>query len=128
MKKYTTEVFLRSEHRLKDGAYIDRECVIEDVLTDVPLMRKQKAFAGIALKFKDMDEVLGLGITNHSLVIVICGDRRPETWIGKTVTIEVREVRSLTGGTEPAIRIMPPKGTVMRSGLVRQLGESYKAK
>lgn len=125
MDKYTNEPFLRSEHLLRDGNYVSPTVEVEAILTDVPLMRKKKAYNGIALKFAKSDKVLGLGITNESLMNVICGDSQPEKWVGKKVKLEVREVNNANGGTEPAIRIMPPAGTKMRSGLARQLGAAY---
>lgn len=124
---YTNEPFLRSEHLLRDKQYVSPKLTIKAVLTGVPLMRKNKTYLGVALQFEKLEQVLGLGVTNESLMCVIAGDGKHDKWIGVVVTLEVREVNSVSGGTEPAIRIMPPKGTKMRSGLLRQLGKKIDA-
>ncbi len=124
MKKYTNEPFLRSEHLMTNGNYRSVAVEVLDVLSGVPLMRKNKSFPGVALAVTGFDKVLGLGITNESLMAVVCGDADYDKWKGKTIQLEVREVNSATGGTEPAIRIMPPNGCKIRSGLARQLGKS----
>ena len=128
MSNYTNEPFLRSEHLLRGGAYASPKCKIAAVLIGVPLMRKNKSFQGMALQFEGQQKVLGLGITNESLMAVIAGDGNPAKWIGVEVQLEVREVNSATGGTEPAIRLMPPKGTLIRQGLKKQLGAKIEAK
>jgi hypothetical protein len=120
---YTNEPFLRSEHLMRGGDYLSPKLKVAKVLTDVPLMRKNKSFKGLAIAFEGQEKVLGLGVTNESLMAVVSGDSSPAKWVGMTVTLEVREVNSAQGGTEPAIRIMPEPGTKMRSGLVRQLGK-----
>jgi hypothetical protein len=123
MTDYNNEPFLRSEHLKRDGEHVAASVLVAGVLTNVPLMRKNKAYSGIALQFEKQDKVLGLNSTNESMMAVVCGDGRCEKWIGKTIRLEVREVVNASGGTEPAIRIMPSPGTKMRSGLVRQLGK-----
>ena len=128
MSNYTNEPFLRSEHLLRGGAYAAPKCKIAAVLIGVPLMRKNKSFQGMALQFEGQQKVLGLGITNESLMAVIAGDGNPAKWVGVEVQLEVREVNSATGGTEPAIRLMPPKGTLIRQGLKKQLGAKIEAK
>lgn len=124
--KYNDEPYLRSEDLLFDGVYKKIAVKIEAVLTEAKLNRKNKSYSGLALRFADKEKVLGLGLTNESLIKAITGDARPEKWLGHTINLEVREVRSANGGTEPAIRIMPEKGTRLRSGLIRQLGSEWK--
>ena len=123
IKAYTNEPFLRSEHLQRDRNYVSPKLTVKAVLTGVPLMRKNKAYSGIALVFEKQEKVLGLNNTNESLMAVSTGDSSVEKWIGQTIVLEVRDVNSAAGGTEPAIRIMPPNGTRMRSGLVKQLGK-----
>jgi len=125
---YTNEPFLRSEHLMRGGDYVSPKLKVSGVLTDVPLMRKNKTYKGIAVAFEGQDKVLGLGATNESLMAVVTGDSSQSKWIGAMVTLEVREVNSAAGGTEPAIRVMPLAGTKMRSGLVRQLGKAIPKK
>ncbi len=120
---YTNEPFLRSEHLMRGGDYLSPKLKVAGVISEVPLMRKNKAFKGIALAFEGQEKVLGLGVTNESLMAVVTGESNSAKWIGATVTLEVREVNNASGGTEPAIRIMPEQGTKIRSGLVRQLGK-----
>ena len=124
IKAYTNEPFLRSEHLLRNGNYCTPKLTVKAVLTGVPLMRKNKAYQGIALVFEKQEKVLGLGNTNESLMAVATGESSPEKWIGQTIILEVREVNSASGGTEPAIRIRPADGTKMRSGLIKQLGKA----
>jgi hypothetical protein len=126
MGKYNDEPYLRSEDLLRDGKYLGATLEIEDVLEGAPITRKLKPIQGLALKFKGRDKVLGLGATNEALCKTIFGDTRHQTWIGKSVTIAVRRVRGMRKGeTQPAIRIIPPPGTEVRSGLARELGEAY---
>ena len=121
--KYNNEPYLRAEDLLVDGKYQSPTLEIEAVVYGCPLTRKLKPCEGLGLKFKGREKVLGLGTTNESLMKVIAGDARPESWNGKKITLEVRMVQGQQKGeTQPAIRIIPPSGTVMRSGLVRQLG------
>lgn len=127
-KQYTNEPFLRSEHLLRGGNYAAPRRKIAAVLHDVPLMRKNKAYKGMALQFDGEQKVLGLGITNESLMAVIAGDGSPAKWVGVEVQLEVREVNSASGGTEPAIRLMPPKTTLIRQGLKKQLGAKIEAR
>lgn len=124
MRQYDNEDYLRAEHLLKDGVYRAFEVEIEEVLTGCPLTKRLQPTEGYALKFKGADRVLGLGMTNFSLCCAITGDSDPETWVGKSVRLEVRKVRDRKA-TQPAIRIIPPQGTEMRSGLLRELGSRY---
>jgi len=127
MTTYTNETFLRSEHLLRDGKYVSPKLTVKAVLSCVPLMRKNKAYQGIALVFEKQEKVLGLGATNESLMAVATGESSFEKWIGQAIVLEVREVNSAGGGTEPAIRIRPPDGVKMRSGLTKQLGKRIEA-
>ena len=124
IKAYSNEPFLRSEHFLRDGNYCKPKLTVKAVLTGVPLMRKNKSYQGLALVFEKQEKVLGLGNTNESLIAVATGESSPEKWIGQTIVLEVREVNSAGGGTEPAIRIRPADGTKMRSGLTKHLGKA----
>jgi hypothetical protein len=127
VKAYSNEPFLRSEHLLRNGNYCCPKLTVKAVLSGVPLMRKNKAYQGIALVFEKQEKVLGLGATNESLMAVATGESAIDKWIGETIVLEVREVNSAGGGTEPAIRIRPPDGTKMRSGLTKQLGKRIEA-
>lgn len=126
MSDYINQPYLRSEHLLREGKYASPQLKIVDVLHNAPLMRKNKTYQGLALVFEKQEKVLGLGVTNESLLAIVCGDSAPDKWIGHTIRLEVREVQSVSGGTEPAIRIIPESGTKLRSGLVRQLGKVMK--
>lgn len=125
MDKYNGEDYLRAEHLLKGGKYQTMTLEIENVLEGCPMMRQKQKYEGLGLKFKGAKKVLGLVKTNESLCSAACGESKPEDWIGRKVTLEVREVRDPNGGTTPAIRIIPPKGTAIRTGLVRHLGKAY---
>jgi hypothetical protein len=125
LTKYANEEYLRAEHLLKDGKYRTVQLPIEAVIEGCPLQRKLKATQGFGLRFKGATKILGLGATNYSLVCASTGESDPANWIGKTIRIEVRRVRSQAGGTQPAIRIIPPDGTELRSGLIKELGERY---
>lgn len=123
--KYANEEYLRAEHLLKDGLYKSFSLQIEDVIEGCPLQRKLKSTQGYGIRFKGATKILGLGPTNFSLLCAATGESDPALWVGKTVRIEVRKVRSQAGGTQPAIRVMPPDGTELRSGLIKELGEAY---
>jgi len=128
LSKYTNEPYLRAEHLLRDGNYLRPTLTVVAVLEGAPLTRKLKPYAGLALKFEGQATVLGLGQTNESLMACVCQDATPASWIGRSIVIEVREVRSPSGGTEPAIRIMPQEAVPMRSGLAREMGKAITRK
>ena len=134
MTRYNDEPYIRAEDLLSGGRYVTAVCEIEAVLEGAPLTRRLRPMEGLALKLKGVSvpyrvletKVLGLGATNEGLCKAIFGDAKPATWVGKQITLEVRRVRGQRKGeTQPAIRIMPPAGTEMRSGLIRELGEAY---
>jgi hypothetical protein len=126
MTEFTNQQFLRAEDMLIEGAYKSRTLKIVDVLSLVPLTRRLEPYSGYALVFENCCKVLGLGLTNEQVIKIVAGDARPQKWIGVTVTIEVRRVRGKhRGESQPAIRIIPVAGTVLRSGLIRELGESW---
>jgi hypothetical protein len=126
MTEFSNQQYIRAEDLLCDGAYKTRTIKIVDVLSNAPLTRRLDPYAGYALVFENCSKVLGLGLTNEQLIKVVAGDARPEKWIGLSVTIAVRRVRGKRKGeSQPAIRIMPPQGTLLRSGLVRELGEEW---
>lgn len=126
VKPYNDEPYLRAEDLLVDERYSTFTLEIVAVLSGAPLTRRLRPVTGYALAFKGCQKVLGLGATNEALIKVITGDSRPAKWIGRTVTLEVRRVRSARKGeTQPAIRLMPKVGTEMRSGLKKELGDAY---
>lgn len=124
MSDYINQPYLKSEHLMRDGEHVSPTLRIVDVLYGAPMVRKGKAFGGIALVFEGKEKVLGLNISNEGLASVACGDGDADKWIGKTIRIEVRDVPYADGTTGPAIRIMPESGTKLRPGLVKALGKA----
>jgi len=121
---YNNEDYMRSEDLLRDGKYITFTGKIEAVIDGCPLTRRLKKVNGLGIKFVGAHKILGLGLSNESMLKAALGDARPDTWIGKEITLQVRKVRAQSG-TQPAIRIMPPKGMEIRSGLAKELGTAY---
>lgn len=126
-RTYKDEPYLRAEHLLKDGRYVS--CVVEiaDVVYECPGKKgnKDKLMKGLA--FKGSDKVLGLNVTNESLVSIQTGQGKPENWIGHKIQLVVRLVPNRTNKTdEPAIRIWPSKP--VPNGRIRdQMGKEISA-
>ena len=118
------DTYLRAEHLLANGHYGKLTAKIARVVYGCPIQRRLKSCEGVGLEFVGIEKVFGLGITNESLVRVCTGESDPEKWAGHTLTLEVRMVRGpKKGTTQPAIRIIPRAGTIMRQGLIKELGE-----
>lgn len=78
-----------------------------------------------AIGFKDKDKLLVLNKTNESLLTFVCGDQPGPSWIGKKITLRPSIVEGW-GEQLIALRVMPPKGCLVRKNLLKRLGRPAK--
>ncbi len=73
------------------------------------------------LKFVGKEKILALCKTNASMIHFTTGDPPGESWVGKSITLQVRNVEAF-GETVLAIRVIPPSGTRVRKTILERLG------
>lgn len=109
-RTYKDEPYLRAEHLLQDGKYRSVVVEIEDVIHDCPGKKGERDKLMLGLVFKGKQKVLGLNVTNESLVCLQTGNGSPEKWIGHKIQLVVRLIPNKRKKIdEPAIRIWPSK-------------------
>lgn len=74
------------------------------------------------LKFKGKEKLLVLCKTNEKIIHFITGEPAGQKWIGTKVTLQPRFVQAF-GDTVVALRIIPPKGCMVRKKVLEQLGK-----
>lgn len=74
------------------------------------------------LKFKGKEKLLVLCKTNQSVIHFVTGDPPGEKWIGKKLTLQPRIVEAF-GDQVVAIRVIPPKGAMVRKNVLKRLGK-----
>lgn len=107
-RQYNDEPYLRAEHLLRNGRYQSAVVEIAAVVLNCPVKKgdKDKLTKGVA--FVGTDKVLGLNVTNESLICFQVGEGKPEKWVGHKIQLVVRLVRNKKL-MEPAIRVWPSK-------------------
>lgn len=121
-RTYKDEPYLRSEHLLKDGKYQSCTVEIADIIYDCPGKKGEKDKMMKGLAFKGSDKVLGLNVTNESLVCLQTGHGRPENWVGHKIQLVVRLISNRKLKVEePAIRVWPTK-PIPRAQIRDQMG------
>lgn len=121
-RNYKDEPYLRSEHLLRDGKYQSVIVEIADVVWDCPGKKGEKDKLMKGLAFKGSEKVLGLNVTNESLVCLQTGHGKPEQWIGHKIQLVVRLVANRKLKVEePAIRVWPSK-PIPRAQIRDQMG------
>ena len=81
------------------------------------------------LAFVGTDKVLGLNVTNESLICVQTGHGKPDNWIGHKIQLVVRLIDDKRKKVEePAIRVWPskpiPNGRI-RDQMGREIPEEW---
>lgn len=115
--------FLYAEDLIADGRYQSPILVIEEIIRPGTLESADgKMIEKPTMRFVGREKMLVLNITNQQVVPLATKQSLYKS-IGCQVKLEVRDVKSIGGGIEPAIRIVPPKGTLMRRKLKDRLGE-----
>lgn len=126
-RTYKDEPYLRSEHLLRDGKYQAVTVEIADVIYECPGKKGEKDKLMKGLAFVGTDKVLGLNVTNESLVCLQTGHGRPEKWIGHKILLVVRLVANKKLKVdEPAIRVWPTKA-IPRAQIRDQMGKEIPA-
>lgn len=74
------------------------------------------------LKFKGKEKLLVLCKTNQSVIHFVTGEPPGEKWVGKKLTLQPRVVDAF-GDQAVAIRIIPPKGCMVRKNVLKRLGK-----
>lgn len=109
-RTYKDEPYLRAEHLLRDGKYQSVMVEISDVVYDCPGKKGEKDKLMTGLEFKGKSKILGLNVTNESLVCLQTGQGSPEKWIGHKIQLVVRLIPNRKKKIdEPAIRVWPNK-------------------
>lgn len=126
---YKDEPYLRSEHLLRDGKYQAVDVTIADVVYDCPGKKGEKNKLMKGLAFVGTDKVLGLNVTNESLICVQTGHGKPDNWIGHKIQLVVRLIDDKRKKVEePAIRVWPskpiPNGRI-RDQMGREIPEEW---
>lgn len=112
--------FLYAENLLSKGEYQTVRVKIAEVIEPNRLRSANgKPIEKYVIKFEGKSKMLVLCKTNESVLHFVCGGGPPE-WIGKEVTLAVREVEAF-GEQVVAIRVMPV-GVKIRKGLMKRLG------
>lgn len=114
--------FLYSEDFIKGGEYVTATLTIAEILppNTVPAADKKMIDKPI-MRFEKTERMLVLNRTNQQMVPYATGKALSEC-SGAKVTLEVRNIKSFGGVTEPAIRIVPPAGVKVRKKLAERLG------
>ena len=116
--------FLYSEDLLKGGEYLAPEVEISEVHPP-GTVKCQKGRKTIEDKwtigFKGAKKMLVLCKTNKTVIHTVTGEEPGPNWIGKKITLEVRIIDSFSK-KEPAIRVIPPAGTMLRRKTIEMLG------
>ena len=114
--------YLYSEDLLFKQEFKTVEVTIAEV---IPPGQLKKADGGLidkwSVRFEGKEKTLVLCKTNVGLIHHVVGDPPSDAWIGKTITLQVRVVDAF-GEQVNAIRVMPPKGCVIRKSLLKRLG------
>lgn len=74
------------------------------------------------LKFEGKGRMLALCKTNASVIHFVTGDPPGPAWVGKSITLQVREVEAF-GEQVLAIRVIPPQGARVRKSILQRLGK-----
>ena len=120
--------FLYSEDLLIDGKFLSPVVEISEVHQPGTLQSADKrSIDKWTIGFRGKQNLLVLCKTNASIIHFLTGCEPGEKWIGHCVTLEVREV-SAFGAQTLAIRVIPPKGTVLRKSLIDRLGKKAEFK
>ena len=121
-KEYGT-AYLYAEDLIRDGNYIDATVTIESVIPPNTIKAANGKMIGHdTLKFVGKDKLLVLcAKVNQRILAIATGESQAEKWPGHKITLQVRIVDSF-GEKVPAIRILPPQGTMIRKSLRERLG------
>ena len=115
--------YLYAEDLLYKQEYRTVEVTISEVIPPNTLKTKRgRAIDKWSVRFEGKEKTLVLCKTNVSLAHHIIGDPPGATWVGKVLTLQARIVDAF--GTQcTAIRVMPPKGCLVRKSLIERLGQ-----
>jgi hypothetical protein len=122
-KKEFGSAYLYAEDLIRDGNYIDATVTIESVIPPNTIKAANGKMIGHdTLKFVGKDKLLVLcAKVNQRILAIATGESQAEKWPGHKITLQVRIVDSF-GEKVPAIRILPPQGSMIRKSLRERLG------
>ena len=114
--------FLFAEDLLSKQRYVSPTVEISEIHPPGSLTSANGQKIGkLTVSFKGRAKMLVLCKTNEAIIAIVTGEREPAAWVGKKVTLQVRIVPAF-GQDVAAIRVIPPKGTILRKGLADRLG------
>jgi hypothetical protein len=121
-QEFGTE-YLYSENLLANGKYQTVQVEIESYIEPNTVRSADKKLIDKPiLKFKGKSKMLVLCKTNQVLIICSTGEQPGPIWIGKKITLQVREVDAF-GEIVSAIRVIPPNGVKVRKNVLKRLGK-----
>ena len=122
-KKEYGSGYLYAEDLIRDGDYVDAVVTIESVIPPNSIKAGNgKLIPHETLKFKGSDKLFVLcAKVNQRILGIATGESRSEKWAGHRITLQARIVDSF-GEKVPAIRVIPPQGSIIRKSLRERLG------
>ena len=121
--------YLYAEDLIRGGDYNEATVTIEQVIPAGTLQTaNKKTIPHPTLKFAGKDKLFVLcAKVNQRMMPIVTGESQPEKWVGHKITLQVRIVEAF-GQQVPALRIVPPLGTMIRKSLSDRLGKKASLK
>lgn len=121
--------YLYAEDLIRGGDYVDATVTIEQVIPPNTITTQgKKLIPHHTLKFVGKDKLFVLcAKVNQRLLPIVTGEAQPEKWVGHKITLQVRIVEAF-GSQVPALRIVPPAGTLIRKSLKDRMGKKASLK
>jgi hypothetical protein len=117
------QAFLYAEDLLIGQQYRTAVVEIEEYLPEGTLKSADgRLIDKPSLKFKGKEKLLVLCKTNAKIIHFITGEPGGQKWVGTQITLQPRFVQAF-GETVVALRIIPPKGVMVRKKVLEQLGK-----
>ena len=114
--------FLYAEDLLKNQQFQTVTVEIAEVIEPHTITAANgKVVDKYCLKFVGKSKILALCKTSASIIHFVTGDPPGPEWVGKTITLQVRNVEAF-GEQVLAIRVIPPAGTRVRKTILQRLG------
>lgn len=121
--------FLYSEDLIADNKYQSPTVEIEQVFERGTIASEKEEGKFInqrIIKFKGKEKLWGINVNIERIIHTVVGEPFGDKWVGKSIKLAVRQVK-LKGQFVPAIRAIPPAGTVLRPSVIQSLGQPIEA-
>lgn len=113
--------YLYAEDLLHGGKYHTAVVTISEVIEPNTVRAANgRLIDRYIVGFEGKEKRLVLCKTNKRLCVIVTGEQ-PEKWVGQRITLQVRIVKAF-GSEVPAIRVLPPEGTLISKAIVEHMG------